>query len=275
MENNNKRAFVTVEELSEGFSEYSLKEIKDFAKKKIELYYEAGYKVIYEFINETILNCTVISTTDEESIATKYNLYMLKNNVYYLNFIWSYGITKTITTIFDFNKNIATTSIGILPNSDEVKIPQFERGEKNLPLTSVKVEFEHASIGKEFTPDTLKHCYTEDLVGKRMQWIYSSNDVYEHIYLNSKFYTWQCLKGIEKGLCDTDRCYYYKIDDGLYWFTWAEKIVPTIGSVVEDFDSMRSYGMIYGYKDYSMTTIKNFPVGSYATLLNKTEYTFK
>ena len=82
-----------------------------------------------------------------------------------------------------------------------------------------------------------------------------------------KFYTWHCVSGIEKGLCDTDRCYYLKLADNLYWFTWLEKVVPTIGTVIEDLspEVMRSFGKIAGYESYDHGKVTNFQVGSYAT----------
>ncbi|WP_019909035.1 molybdenum cofactor biosynthesis F family protein [Paenibacillus sp. HW567] len=274
MNEHQNRDFVTVQELSEGFSEFSLPQTQELTGKKIELYYEAGHKAVYYFLDETTLVCTVESEEGSEKVAAIYQAVSPRKDIYFIDFVWSYGATKSVTTILDLAQGIATTAIGILPGKEEVLVSQFERGDKGLPLTSVTVDFEHASVDVPFTPDTLKHARTADLVGKRMQWVYSANDAYEHIYLNENFYTWQCLKGIEKGLCDTDKCHYFKLDDNLYWFIWQERIVPTIGSVMEDFNAMRSYGKIYGYETYEMTKVTNFPVGSFATLLNETTYTF-
>ncbi|MGI5892361.1 MAG: MoaF C-terminal domain-containing protein [Bacillota bacterium] len=269
-----ERDFVTVEELSQGFSEYSLPKTKDLVGKKIELYYENGPKVEYEFLDAETLKYVCGEGDAVEKTAAIYHAVSPRENIYFIDFIYSYGETKSITTILDFNDNIATTAIGILPTKEEVLISQFERGDKNLPLTSVKVDLLHASIDKPFADDNKKHQHTADLVGKRLQFVYSGNDVYEHVYLNEKFYTWHCLKGVEKGLCDTDRCYYLKLNNDLYWFIWMERIVPTIGSVIEDFAAMRSYGKLYGYESYEMSKVKNFPVGSYAKLLNITKYDF-
>ena len=53
--------------------------------------------------------------------------------------------------------------------------------------------------------------------------------------------------GSEKGLADTDRCHYFKLGDDLYLFVWREKIVPTLGAVVVDFQAMRTMGKIFGH----------------------------
>lgn len=264
------REFVTVEELSRGFSEYALEQSRDLEGKCLVLCYEDGRRVSLRFLQENTLICSV---EKKEPFSTRYTLLSPRPGFYYMNFICAaYGDIRSVATVLDLGRGIATTCVGTLPSREEASISQFERGDRNLPLTSVRAEFFHAAVDADFGENTPRHLPTAELVGERVQFTYSGNDVYEHIYLNPKFYTWQCLKGIEKGLCDTDRCWYYKIGEGLYWFVWAERVVPTLGSVVEDFQSMRSHGMLYGYEDYGMGRVKNFPVGSYARVLNKTEH---
>lgn len=269
-----ERDFPTVEELSQGFSEFKLPQADELVGRKIILNYENGYEMIYEFLDNETIKVKYINGEVEEKISAIYTAVSPREKIYVIDFIWSFGETKSFTTVIDLNKNIATTLIAKLPDKEEVAISQFERGDKGLPLTSVKAEFEHASIDTKFSSDTVKHKFTSDLIGKRILFKYSSKDAYEHIYLNENYYTWHCVSGIEKGLCDTDRCFYLKIEENLYWFTWLERVVPTVGTVVEDLDlnKMRSYGKIYGYESYDMGKVTNFPVGSYATMLNKTEY---
>lgn len=269
----NEREFPTVEELSQGFSEFKLVQAKELIGKKVVLNYEEGYKMIYEFLDHEAIKIIYVNNDIEERVSSIYTAVSPRENIYMIDFVWSFGDTKSITTVIDFTKNIATTLKSMLPNKEEVAISQFERGDKGLPLTSVKAEFEHAAVDTDFTETTLKHEVTNDLIGERILFKYSSRDIYEHIYLNENYYTWHCISGIEKGLCDTDKCFYWKIDENLYWFTWLEKVVPTVGTVVEDLDQdkMRSYGKIFGYESYEMGKVTNFAVGSYATMINNVE----
>ena len=110
------------------------------------------------------------------------------------------------------------------------------------------------------------------MIGKRVQYTYSPTECYEHIYLNADFYTWQCLRGAEKGLADTDRCQYYKLGELLYLFVWREKIVPTLGVVVVDYSAWRSSGKIFGYRGNDFDRLENFYMGAYARLLNITRH---
>jgi hypothetical protein len=107
-----------------------------------------------------------------------------------------------------------------------------------------------------------------------VEYTYSPTERYEHIYLNERFYTWHCLLGSEKGLADTDRCHYLKLADELYLFVWREKIVPTLGAVVVDFQAMRTMGKIFGHSQSGPgggpAGVVDFPVGARARLANVT-----
>lgn len=269
----NERDFPTIEELSEGFGEFRLPQRNDFVGRILILNFEDGHSEKLTFLDEEIIKIWCKNEGTEDIYSATYTAVSPRDNIFIIDFIKSYGDTESITVVMDFNKEIATKLVGTLPSKEEVAISQFERGDKGMPLTSVKAEFSHAAIDCAFNAETKKHEFTDELVGERIKFRYSSNDTYEHIYLNEKYYTWHCVSGIEKGLCDTDRCYYLKLDEKLYWFTWCEKVVPTVGTVVEDLQegAMRSYGKLYGYADYMMGKVSNFPVGSYATVLNRTE----
>ena len=98
-----------------------------------------------------------------------------------------------------------------------------------------------------------------DLVGKRVEYVYSGTEKYEHIYLNENLYTWQCLEGSEKGLADTDRCHYRLIADELYLFVWREKVVPTLGVVLVDWRAKVSNGKLFGYEGSDFGALSDTP----------------
>jgi hypothetical protein len=272
-EKKKKQDYISVGELSVGFSENTLPPTDAFIGKQIELHYESGKKEKVTFIDIETLKWETEDQGRRERFICSYNATLPRSDICFVDFIVSYGDCKSVSIILDMGKSIATIVTGILPKADEIMIPLIVRAEKKIPLTSVQVLFEHAAVGGPFTRDTPRHEKTLDLVGERIQWTYSSRDAYEHVYLNETTYTWHCISGNEKGLADTDRCFYYKVDDKFYLFVWIEKIIPTVGVVLEDLDVMRSYGKIFGYENYTTGgRISNFPVGSFGTLLNKTEY---
>ena len=167
---------------------------------------------------------------------------------------------------------MATSVVGSLPVEAETKKDMFSRATEGVELTSVKTEFFRAAVDRPFVHDGALQAPTTEMVGKRYQYIYSKTEAYEHIYLNENLYNWHCLAGIEKGLADTDRCHYYKIEDALYLFVWREKIIPTLGVVLIDWQQMKTTGKLFGYEPDDFSSISNTPVGAYATRLNDTTY---
>ena len=54
----------------------------------------------------------------------------------------------------------------------------------------MKVEFLHANVNPSSSDEPIvPHERTTDLIGKRVKYTYSSKHVYEHIYLNDRFFT--------------------------------------------------------------------------------------
>jgi hypothetical protein len=270
---NKAQEYISVGELSVGFSENIIEPTDALVGKQISLYYESGKKADITFIDREALKWETSGTSQKEVFVCPYMAIMPRKEVYFVDFIVSYGDSRSVSIILDMDQKIATIVTGIMPSSEDVMIPLIVRAKKGMPLTSVQAVFEHASVDKPFKKTTPRHKKTADLVGERFQWVYSSKDAYEHIYLNENTYTWHCISGNEKGLADTDHCFFYKLGEQFYLFVWIEKIVPTVGVVLEDLKVMRSYGKLFGHEGYDMGgRITNFAVGSYGKLLNKTAY---
>lgn len=63
---------------------------------------------------------------------------------------------------------------------------------------------------------------SRDLIGMRNVYRYSPDHLYEHVYISSQRYAWQCLEGIQRGHGDMDLSTVWKFDDGLYLFCFRE-----------------------------------------------------
>ncbi len=265
--------YIPVGELSAGFSEHILPATDCLVGKKTELRYQWGNKATITFISAEALRWETTDKARKEGFVCPYRAIMPRDGIYFVDFIAPRGSGESVSIILEVTRGIATIVTGILPTPVELMIPLIVRAKGRMPLTSVQAVFEHAAIDGPFSDTTPRHERTGDLVGERIEWVYSSKDAYEHIYLSENTYCWHCIAGNEKGLADTDRCFFYKIAERLYLFVWIEKIIPTLGVVIEDLDAMRSYGKIFGYKGYDTDgRTTNFPVGSYGKLLNRREY---
>lgn len=87
---------------------------------------------------------------------------------------------------------------------------------------------------------------TRDLIGTRAIYRYSKDTVYEHVYLNTHWYSYQCLKGMRRGDCGTDEASYWKIRDDVYVVTWREILIDLAAAFVYDMKACRSTGCAWG-----------------------------
>ncbi len=111
---------------------------------------------------------------------------------------------------------------------------------------------------------------TRDLIGLRAHFTYSPNHVYEHTYLSSQRYAWQCLVGVQRGHGDVDLTTTYKFADDLYVFTFREFKIAVASTFFYNFNDMRSTGKFLGITaDGSVT---NSPAGAHIRKASMTQY---
>ncbi len=63
---------------------------------------------------------------------------------------------------------------------------------------------------------------SRDLIGRRNLYRYSPEHLYEHVYISSERYAWQCVQGVQRGHGDMDLSTVWKFEDGLYLFCFRE-----------------------------------------------------
>jgi molybdenum cofactor biosynthesis protein MoaF len=94
--------------------------------------------------------------------------------------------------------------------------------------------------------DAMLPAPTRDLIGLRAHFTYSPHHVYEHTYLSSERYCWQCLVGVQRGHGDVDLTTTYRFDHNQYVFTFREFLIPVASVFFYNFDTMRSTGKFLG-----------------------------
>lgn len=244
----------------------------DLAGMDLELHLENDQVVRVAFEGPNMLAWSVIGGTGRGRAAQEsYFAAAVREGIYFVDFVRQTERTTAVSLVLDRGVGIATILLARLPEEAECTATLAQRIERGEELTAVTAAFCSGAIDAPFTADSPRHLPTEEMIGARVAYTYSATERYEHIYLNENFYTWHCLAGSEKGLADTDRCHYYKIAENLYFFVWREKIVPTLGAVVVDFDAMKTTGKIFGYQGSDFGAVVSFPVGARARILNVTD----
>ncbi len=264
--------WVQVGELADGFATdaNTLDYTDELAGISLDLHSEDGRVIRYSFSSGQSLSWQIVKGPGKNPAMTEsYTATSLRPGIYFVDFITSSETATSISMVLNLENGNATLVTGRLPDKDETMRPVYQRVNDGDLLTPVDATFLQARINQPFS-DGDGHRQTEELVGKRVQYRYSPHERYEHIYLNTDYYTWQCLQGVEQGLAETDLCHYYKIAEKLYFFVWREKVIPTLGVIMIDLERMKTTGKITGYEGTDFGKLNNFPVGAFATLLNQT-----
>ena len=218
-----------------------------------------------DFLTPTELRFRLDYANDShDAVTTTYTATEIRAGILLVCFVRPDRPRSSIAAIIDVDRKIATLVLGRLPSRAEAEETLFSRIGRAAELTSVHADIIPAAIDQPLTGETLRHEATRELIGRSVEYTYSSTERYQHIYLNEKFYTWHCLQGSEKGLADTDRCHYRKIAPDLYLFVWCEKIVPTLGVVLVDLAKLRTTGQIFGYQGFDFGATTYFQVGARA-----------
>jgi hypothetical protein len=138
----------------------------------------------------------------------------------------------------------------------------FVRDEKVAGEPLVAQEFESAILGDAtVAPTAMEPAPTRDLIGLTAHYTYSPNNIYQHIYLSSERYCWQCLKGVQRGHGDVDLATTYKFDNDLYLFTFREFLIPVASLFFYNFKDLRSTGKFLGVTGKG--AIENKPAGAF------------
>lgn len=119
-------------------------------------------------------------------------------------------------------------------------------------------------------PAGRKPAPTRDLIGLRGLYVYSPSQCFEHIYLNSKRYVWQCIVGPLRGEGDVDLATVYKFDDNQYIFAFREFGLPVSTVFFYNWDQMRSTGKFFAIGEDG--AIANTPAGALIKKLSMAFY---
>lgn len=240
-------------------------ESAELVGRQLALHFGDGQVIEYAFTSATQLARKAAAGDVPEWVQGEaaYTATRVRPGFFLVHVVEPRRAAAATTVLLDLDTGACTRVESRLPTREEASRPFYERILAGEELTGVETTFVAGAIGKPLDDSVPRHAPTADLVGRRVEYTYSPTEKYEHIYLNERLYTWQCLAGVEVGLADTDRCHYLKLADDLYLFVWREKIVPTLGIVALDFAQQRTMGRIFGYSGFDFGAVTSFRMGAH------------
>jgi hypothetical protein len=187
--------------------------------------------------------------------SAPYELFEMQPGLFFLHYLRSgEGHPVAVTLAVDTLAGQVTGAVG-------------ELGLGPDPHRARQEWFQGHVVGIDATPADA-HLPTTELVGRRIRYAYSSDDVYDHVYLTRQLFTWLCVGGAEAGLGDTDRATYWKLAEQTYLFSWLEKNVGVEGMVLIDLGARRTVGIQFGL-DQRTGALVNLTMGAYAQDLGR------
>jgi len=251
----NKDDWTSLTEMADGFNEYRPPLSSALAGQRIELdcvlvgVEDSAHTFIHKF-GDHELSWSVSTDGGIQSGLAEYELFEMQPDLFFLHYRRIEADHPVVVTlVLDLSTGQVTGAIGELGLGPE-------------PHLARQAWFQGQVVGSDAGPSEA-HSRTEELIGRRVRYAYSSDDVYDHVYLNEQLFTWFCVKGAEAGLGDTDRCVHWKLRDDTYLFSWLEKNVGVEGMVLIDLAALRTVGIQFGL-DQQSGDLVNITMGAYA-----------
>ena len=238
----------------DGFGDQTLPATPALSGTTLQIPAEGGSLAEYSFQDSSTLIWITSGPDNETSGTATYKAIEARPDIFIIDFVRGEGTnTENVTIILDRKTGAVTSGVSKVVDVDG--------------NTRTTTEFSQANM---HGADVL-HQRSSALVGKRIFYRYSDVETYEHIYLNPGTFTWNCIRGGEAGLADTDRCMTWDVAEDLFIFFWTEKVMPVEAVLLVDLQEKRSIGRMFGWDETPSEPVI-LPFNSRLTVLNSTEY---
>jgi len=164
----------------------------------------------------------------------------------------------------------ALTLIVSLPTRRALSIRSTVADEPTPGVPRVGQVFLAGTLEGDEAPSGEVPAPSRDLIGRRALYRYSPNHLYEHTYLSSERYCWQCLEGVQRGHGDVDLATTYRFAEQRYLFTFREFRIPVASVFFFNLDTACSTGKFLGVTGDGR--IENSPAGAHIIPLSQATY---
>lgn len=202
-------AWKTYDEFAAGIDTYRLRST-DLTGRSFSLTFEGGLSLSLSFIDDE----TVQWSSDGLLSAVggnhdPYDAVEARPGVFFVNLPLESRSREAITIVWNDVSGRAMLAHSVIAPEAVRDTPQV--GQTFAVGTIDGVEVTGAKPGP-----------SRDLIGMRNIYRYSPNHLYEHVYLSSQRYAWQCVQGEQRGHGDVDMSTVWKFEHGLYLFCFRE-----------------------------------------------------
>jgi hypothetical protein len=186
------------------------------------------------------IDAVTVAWTDEEPgrasmrVLDPYDAVRVRDDVLFINLPFTSSHRRSMTFVVSMRTNRAIAVSSVIADEHEDGLPQVAQEFWSGVLAGSQPS------GPEPGP-------TRDLIGKRNVYRYSPSHLYEHAYMSTERYMWQCLQGVQRGHGDVDLSTVWKFDHGLYLFCFREFKIAVASVWLPDLGyALRTTGIFLG-----------------------------
>jgi hypothetical protein len=180
-----------------------------FAGTTLEVAFGTGSMLALSFLDDASVQWSASGEIVEAGSTDPYDAVESRPGVYFVNLPLTSREREAITVMFTRATNRAIVTHSVIAPERVEGTPQV--GQNFWAGTT--------NEGPATGPEPAE---SRDLIGMRNVYRYSPNHLYEHMYVSTQRYAWQCLEGEQRGHGDMDLSTVWKLDDGLYLFCFRE-----------------------------------------------------
>ena len=198
----------TYDEFAAGIDTYRLPDA-DLSGQSIVVRLDDGPTIRLDFVDSTTVRWSSTGTIVAAETDDPYEAVAVRSDVTFVNLPFTSRQRESLTLVFS---TTTTRALGVL------SVIQAEAVED---VPQVAQHFWGGTIDGGPVGGTPPGP-SRDLIGRRNLYRYSPEHLYEHVYLSSERYCWQCVQGVQRGHGDVDMSTVWKFEDGLYLFCFRE-----------------------------------------------------
>lgn len=198
----------TYDEFAAGIDTYRLPDA-DLSGRAFTLTFSDGPTIALEFLSATQVRWSATGTLASDGAIDPYEAVQVRPDVTFVNLPFTSRERESLTLVVSAQTNRAVAVHSVIHAEATEDVPQVAQTFWAGVVAGGPVS------GDEPGPSRY-------LVGHRNVYRYSPNHLYEHVYLSSERYAWQCIQGVQRGHGDVDMSTVWKFDEGLYLFCFRE-----------------------------------------------------
>ncbi len=226
----------TYDEFAAGIDTYRLP-AADLSGEQLLVTLDDGSGLELRFLDAATVEWTARGLL-EVPIGTRdpYDAVAVRDDVFFLNLPLTSRERESLTLVYSRRSGRVVAVQSTIQPDDQVTedVPQVAQAFRAGMLRGVRVSGEQPAASR-------------DLIGKRNVYRYSPAHLYEHVYLSSQRYAWQCLQGVQRGHGDVDLSTVWKFEEGLYLFCFREFKIAVASVWLHDLSyQLRTTGIFLG-----------------------------